>query len=326
MKNVCIFLMLLLLSACYKEIDLEDYRTSPKVVLNCAISTDTIIMASVSRTWFFTDNSSDVVISDAKVELFVNDVFRESMVWQKGNTSNGVYVSNIIPVEGDRIKIVATTNYGKVWAEDEIPVKVMIRNVEISARHFGSGTHIIVDKDGNIIEKGDNLEIKYQISFDDKHNTNDFYFLRIENCDKLQSLGTLDYASDPIFLADESAINTSLGGQTLPGQGGRTFTDKSINGQSYTLTVTESGSSYLYDYGAVLNRKISLYSLSKPYYQYLTSILKTNEDNAMQKLSDFGLAEPIRIFSNIQGGTGIIGASQNDSKTIDLRKILPDHM
>ena len=144
--------------------------------------------------------------------------------------------------------------------------------------------------------------------------------------DKLQSLGTLDYASDPIFLADESAINTSLGGQTLPGQGGRTFTDKSINGQSYTLTVTESGSSYLYDYGTVLNRKISLYSLSKSYYQYLTSILKTNEDNAMQKLSDFGLAEPIRIFSNIQGGTGIIGASQNDSKTIDLRKILPDHM
>ena len=47
------FILLLLslsLSSCYKEIDLDKYRTQPKIVINCAISPDNVIMASVTRT------------------------------------------------------------------------------------------------------------------------------------------------------------------------------------------------------------------------------------------------------------------------------------
>lgn len=41
------FILLLLslsLSSCYKEIDLDKYRTQPKIVINCAISPDNVIM------------------------------------------------------------------------------------------------------------------------------------------------------------------------------------------------------------------------------------------------------------------------------------------
>lgn len=327
MKKISIlFMLLLFMSSCYKDINLDDYRTTSKVVLNSAISTDTIIMASISRTWFFTDNSFDVTITNAHVELFVNDIFKEEMVWHKENSPYGMYISNTIPKEGDRIKIVATTDFGNIWSEDTIPAKVSIQNINVSCREIGNGTNIIVDEDGNIIENRANIEIKYQITFKDIPGSKNYYFLRIESCNNLQFFGTLDYASDPIFLEDESVINSSLGGKSLSGQGGRTFSDKSIEGQSYTLVVTESETSSFYDYGAILNRKIYLYSLSKSYYQYLSSILKTDDDNTMQKLAEFGLAEPIRIYSNINGGTGIMGSSQNDSKIVDLRKILPDHL
>lgn len=42
-----------ILTSCYREIDVEKYRTTPKIVINCPISPDTVIRASITRTYFF---------------------------------------------------------------------------------------------------------------------------------------------------------------------------------------------------------------------------------------------------------------------------------
>ena len=47
-----ILLSSLLLTSCYRKFDLEEYRTTPKMVINSAFSPDTVVMASISRTWF----------------------------------------------------------------------------------------------------------------------------------------------------------------------------------------------------------------------------------------------------------------------------------
>ena len=122
---VLIFCSLYLVS-CYKDIDLEKYRPTPKVVINSVITTDTVVLASVTRTWFFTENIPDVNWKNAKVELYVDNIFRENMVWQEredteGNVS-GCFVSSVVPREGEIVKIVVTSEYGMAYVEDKIPM------------------------------------------------------------------------------------------------------------------------------------------------------------------------------------------------------------
>ena len=50
MKHIFLLALLLLVTSCMKEIDLEHLRPEPKLVLNCVIIQDKPIIASLSRT------------------------------------------------------------------------------------------------------------------------------------------------------------------------------------------------------------------------------------------------------------------------------------
>ena len=36
------------LTSCYRKIDLDEYRTTPKIVINSVVSPDTVVMASIA--------------------------------------------------------------------------------------------------------------------------------------------------------------------------------------------------------------------------------------------------------------------------------------
>ena len=78
-----ILLSSLLLTSCYRKFDLEEYRTTPKMVINSAFSPDTVVMASISRTWFHSESKPDVTIRNAKVELYIDGIFKEEMPWKE---------------------------------------------------------------------------------------------------------------------------------------------------------------------------------------------------------------------------------------------------
>lgn len=53
MKHLLYTLLLgVFLTSCYRKIDLNEYRTTPKMVINSVVSPDTVVMASITRTWF----------------------------------------------------------------------------------------------------------------------------------------------------------------------------------------------------------------------------------------------------------------------------------
>lgn len=92
-------------------------------------------MASITRTWFYPDKKPYVNLPHAHVELYINNQYIETMQWKTLNNPRNpdqpdtLFLSNTIPAEGDRIKIVASTpEYGTVTAEDIIPKKVPIKN------------------------------------------------------------------------------------------------------------------------------------------------------------------------------------------------------
>ena len=324
---IILALLTLVLSSCYKDINMDKYRPDPDLVLNGVVSADTFVMLSISRTKFFTDTSRYEVINDAEVSLFVNGLFREYMQWTVDSSfyGGGIYVSDYKPQTGDIVKIEAITKYGNAWVEDPVPAKVRIEDVAFSHRLIFDGKGFGLDKDGNIIEIP-TMEITYRITFTDDAAKMNYYLIRIDN-PAHYGLGNLDYSSEPVFVEQVSIVDGLFGDNNIQGQGGRAFSDHLLNGERYTLTVKESQSSSApyYDYAPALGRRLVLYAITESYYHYLMSMQKSADADNSTNLSTFGFSEPVRIFSNIQGGVGILATSQHDVMAVDLKDILTDY-
>ena len=68
-----------------------------------------------------------------------------------------------------------------------------------------------------------------------------------------------------------------------------------------------SGKSTIINY--LLKQDLHLrFSISAEYYRYLKVLQDKDTDSVSNLLINGGLAEPIRVFSNIDGGVGILGS------------------
>lgn len=329
MKKYSFYILIISFSfiSCYKDLDLEKYRPEPKIVLNSVVSPDTVIMASVSKTVFFTDiKERNISINDATVSLYINNEFKETMLWVDNDKlpNKGIYMSNIKPHTGDLIKIVASSSLGEVWAEDKMPDQIPIQNIKMTYRTISDPNSVITNPDGSVTT-AKKYEIMYHITFTDDIKSKNYYCIKIENLNVYQPLGLIDYSLDEVFKAQQSFIDGTSTNKLIEGQGGRTFSDDIINGKTYTMIIRETSESYNYEWGKNLYRKINLFSVSESYYKYLTALLNLNDNNTTQDLTDIGLAEPTPFFSNINGGVGIMGSVQNEYKFIDLRSLFPDY-
>ena len=76
----------------------------------CSIP-DTVVMASITRTWFSIQTRSLMSIPHAHVELYINNQYIETMQWKTLNNPlnpdqpDTLFLSNTILAEGDRIKL-----------------------------------------------------------------------------------------------------------------------------------------------------------------------------------------------------------------------------
>ncbi len=318
MKHLLYTLLLgVFLTSCYRKIDLDEYRTTPKIVINSVVSPDTVVMASITRTWFYPDKKPYVNLPHAHVELYINNQYIETMQWKTLNNPRNpdqpdtLFLSNTIPAEGDRIKIVASTpEYGTVTAEDIIPKKVPIKNA----------SHTI--KKGNGVYQGtisDYFEIYYEVTFDEFPEKNNYYLAKITQI-KTGYYGyyetEIDYI-DPVFKEQDAILDESMAFNGLEKRGGALFTDQSINGQTYTLQIKETTA----ELDETEQRIISIYSLSESYFLYLLSLQKIAGSTLEGGLGNIGLAEPLWVYSNVEGGTGILGGNQHSETTITLNNL-----
>lgn len=331
---------MLLLASCVEDMDLDHLRPEPKLVLNTVALVNSPLTASLSRTWFYTDNHSNVTIRDARMELYVNDTFRELLVWKEGDAdynSDSYYTSTYCPAVGDRIRLVAKAEgFKDASAETVLP--------QPSRLVSGSAT---IKKDTTIFMSYRYIYTEYtsHITMKDDGTREDYYLIRFESGSPI--LGdnntwqyswnpiSVEYSSDPLFDKDLTALDKVMGYDWLSGYNGRVFSDELINGKEYTFNFT-SNSSFS---GPVPDEefpdtnypeeiphptpappelfRVVLYSLSEDYYKYL-KVLQTKDDGSLSNdLINAGLAEPIRVYSNVAGGLGICGGCYKDSLTIE---------
>lgn len=327
--------ILFLTTSCFKEVDLEDLRPDSKLVLNSVASKGEPLKASLSRTWFYTDNYPNVTINDARVNLYVNDRLIEEMTWKVEEHeyySIGNYVSSYLPALGDRIRIEASKNgFKDIVAKEIVPDKVPVMS-------------FVAEK----IESHDpyssaNTRNRFKVTIKDDPNAANFYLISfrtgtprfdydsvdwtkppVYSGEYYWNTSYIDYSSEPLFGNKISILDRVFGNDWLTGYNGRPFSDEQINGKEYTITLEDSSFSGSWQIDSDVmpdSARVYLYAISESYYKYLTALNSLYEGSLNTDLANAGLAEPVRVFSNIEGGLGIMGTACVDSLTVAVQRI-----
>lgn len=320
-----------LFSSCIEDIDLDHIRPDAKLVLNCAAVPEQPVSAYLSRTWFYADGKPNKGIEGVEVQLYVNDVFQEKMHLSEDTTKQlgSRYQSEYCSRVGDRLKIVASAkDYANIEAVTELPELPQVSNISVSHQHI-ENTDLWDGK------KNYSCHDEFQLTFHDDPSVDNYYliyaretFLYINEGDTTYRwyASSLDFDNEPLFANQVSAMDRILENNGIGYSGGMAFSDELVKGKTYTLNMKGSTSSYIYyglGYGKIENfpheriYQISFCSISRSYYNYLRTLADYRNSSFTGDLASVGLAEPIKVYSNVIGGTGFLGAAT--CQTFELR-------
>lgn len=97
-------LLMLLLLSCEKEIRFKQSVSEPMMVLESVVVPDSTMRVCLTRSRFFLDNTDRFTrVSDATLQLFVNDVATEQLTYD----DEGWYQAAYVPRSGDRLRLQA---------------------------------------------------------------------------------------------------------------------------------------------------------------------------------------------------------------------------
>lgn len=110
------------------------------------------------------------------------------------------------------------------------------------------------------------------------------------------------YYTDPLIVSQNKDILDVTSGD-IWNDWGCVFSDETIDGQRYGVRVKEVDNSFV----VTPKRRFCLRSISEDYYKYLRSMFKYQQREDSE-LGGLGLKEPVVIYSNVEGGTGIMAS------------------
>ena len=318
-------------TSCYSDIHFEDLMPEPMPVINAVASTDTVVLASISRTYSEVEDVHDLYVKDADVELNVNggEIIEKMTAVEFDTVTNTMepihvvaYKSNYMPKVGDHLEVTAVTPYGIAKASDNVPEPVKMEGVETSYNY-----KIVpgITFEGNTIVSYYNKEcdVTFHVRFHDPVGEENYYFVNVVSADDgyYGDAYYIDYV-DQVFSMQNQDI-TDIGSDGIRNEWGWTFSDETIDGLDYSLALRASGFPVNDDenpdrYNSNYKVVIRLYSVSEGYYKYLRSVLK-DEQREESSVGDIGILEPVTIFSNVDGGTGIFGAYSMEETLVEFK-------
>lgn len=316
--------IVLLLQSCYSDIEFENLMPEPVPVINAVATPDTVVMASVSRSYSYEENLGDLYVKDADVSLYVNGTLHGKMQGKEVSThpvvdSGGVteelsrkwiYTSDYVPSPGDDIKIEAATRYGTASVSAIIPQPADVESVTFDA----------VRHDGNEWTTQVSYDVTYHVRINDKPGERNYYMLGVRHKEMGGYWSFIRiYLTDPVFGMQNQDI-TDIGGDTPYTMTVTVFDDTTFDGTTYDLRFDE----YAYDgYNTIgyaqdsMEREVILYSITEDYYKYMRSVQKDmHRDDST--LGDLGIYEPIFIHNSVDGGVGALCAQSSVSTLLTI--------
>lgn len=266
----------LLYNGCQKTVSIDTGKIKPRLVLNALIEPDSIFKVELSKSRSLMDSTQSVeMISNASIKIYENDVLKKTLI----NGIGGVYNGSFKPKQTASYRIeVNTTEFGHVEAATNIPDQpVLVSAVPTTELTPSSSPRFY----------------KYKLVIRDNGQHRDYYYIRAFLIQRGYAPGTPfgNVTAYDIFSDDRVVINDD---HTLRGI---LLDDGAFNGYDYELIVY---SPYRVTFANPLWFELS--SISKEYYNYLSSVITQN--NA----GDNPFAEPVIVKSNVLNGTGIFGA------------------
>ena len=275
--------------ACTKIIEIDLPHHDEKIIVNSFFTEGDTLKVHLSKSIPILE-SYFPVCDDAFVKLLENNNVIDTL-YKKGQ----YYYSNVVIEKVKDYSLVITVpGMDSVVCHDIIPELIPIKSYRFA-------DSVMIDENGFVV-------MQFEFDFDDPPGPNyyeiamnvqrGFYGFKNNTDPVLISTGLLDY--DPKTLI---------------------FSDKLIEGKPVALKVNYAvmadsfdkigdGPQYKYD----LN--VSFKSISESYYRYkqkqIVYLFGLNTDIFT------GSAEPVQLFSNIEGGYGIFAGYISDDKTINV--------
>lgn len=288
-------LLLFLLAGCEKIIDFDDKQPPKKIVLTTLVGCDSdTALITLSESSLIYDDLSFELPEDADIKIEVNGE-RCNNIWLEYMYSTEIILGFEASVrEGDVIRIsVETDKHPVAVGEEQMPSPPVILDVQTERFQHSEYTGPL---------------IRTLIRIKDELAVSNYYRLLIKLSDNKGWWAYMDY------YIDQDLVMSSLSSQEI--QDGddtnrmRIFPDDLFNGKEYTLNVYFADPFYYSHEDEEPEVTIELQALSESMYLYLRSL-------EMSYNSDI-FSEPVRIYSNIRGGYGVVGTYHSSFYSIVL--------
>ena len=334
MKSIKIYLSILLsiffLASCEKDIVFNGEITAPQVVVNSFITPDSIVSAHISESRFFLKDSVMFKnVLNANVAVWVNGVYKETMI----HVQNGTYKGTYKPAVGETIKLMV-----KVPSKNDASCEAKIESqpvvLSIDTTDIWTGQRYEIQNEGYSSNGGPTIytydtiatvtghQINYILKFKDDANLRNYYRLVVQTKGHYLSIDTLTndtttsiqdsyffYFTDVVSgnNSNNDPVSSLIGNPSYNEY--NVFSDDLFNGKTYSLTFTTNEdvykykTSYTYGRTAPSKKEISVYlqSISRDYYFYLKSRPAASSGSGF-------FSEAVQIQNNIVGGIGILGS------------------
>jgi len=304
-----IILFVFFFTSCEKVIEFNGTVTNPMVVVNSIISPDSVVKAQVSLSRFFLSSQDTfTMVDNGTVTLFVNGIQKELLTHTASGTYAGTYYK---PIAGDSIRLVVQTpGMNTVSCGTSIIPKTTIISIDTMHVFTDSTTPITVfdSISGTTTKIGNSIgrNLKFVLKFTDNPTVQNYYRLVVLTKTHTSKGTTSDYSFSFDDIVSGNTNKNSVGPPTsLTSNKFNVFSDDLFNGKTYPLTfsIPDNVNVYTIAGAPVVIRKditITLQSISQSYYLYL-------QTRAAIKTNTF-FAEPVQIYSNVDGGMGVLGS------------------
>ncbi len=300
MKKYLIPIAIIVLSvACRKEIDIKVPDNERKIVLNTVVQPDSVFWVNIFRSNHVQDNSTKLLyLNNAKVDIFENGNLLETLQLD----TMGHYIgSSAIAQIGHEYEIaVSVPNLNSVKSKITTMQAVSITSVDsIGPTSF--------DEHGS----GDSGETLYRVNFKDIAGEDNYY--RIKAASNSVSADTVYYnlpdstqydvyVNKLYFNSNDPSIEVSDHDDYYY------LSDKLFNGSKYGFEIGVPDMSNKKD------KKVYFYleHISYDFYKYMISVDKQSETVDMELFF-----QSVQVFSNIEGGFGIVGTTTVSKDSIN---------
>lgn len=293
MNRFPLFLVLVLLTSCLREVDLEVEQIPHLLVVNCFFTEGETFRVNVSRLAAYTDLTNRS-IADARVTITSNGKYTGTLTHTgKGNYTN----PSVVPEPGKLYQLtVEAEGYPLATAQDSLPLPVFVDSVTYTpkAGKFDDGL------DYN----------QYTIMFRDIPGKT-WYTIQVTSADS--SDGEWNYGAFDIFSTDPVIAAEGMSGEDI--KNWFTFSDTLISNQPYALKINLSDSDSPTDKARIL-----LVSGTYHYYQYLKRLLKHESYSPEDPFKPYN---PVPLYSNVKNGLGVFAGFR--CRPYDLNIPNPDY-